>query len=174
MINSKDGKNSFLLLLIPMLIVSVILQIVHLPEIVSINRPDFALLVILFFSIHTNFSAKLEAAFITGIILDLVSGAPLGINALIMSSQIYLISVQFKNFPKYMLWQQMIIVGLINFLASTISYWIVHIIGVSNYDLNVLIPAVVTAVFWPVIYFISMLLCATFSVSLSSEKEAMN
>ncbi|WP_295351672.1 rod shape-determining protein MreD [uncultured Succinivibrio sp.] len=173
MISGKDNRNSFLLLLVPMLFVGLILQIIHLPEVVSLNRPDFLTLIILFFSIYSNFSLKIEVSWLVGIFLDLATGAPLGINALIISAQIYLITTQFKNFYKYRLWQQVIIVGIINFLVTILCYWIEHIIGRSYYEINFLIPSVSTAVFWPIVYWICLILCSTFSVA-SDEKENLD
>ncbi len=170
MISGKDSKNSFLLLLVPMLFVGLILQIIHLPEVISLNRPDFLTLIILFFSVYTNFRMKIETSWGIGIILDLATGAPLGINALIISSQIYLINTQFKNFKKYSLWQQVIIVGIINFIVNVLCYWIEHIIGRSYYEINFLIPSVSTAIFWPVIYTICMILCSTFSVGFEDKQ----
>ena len=78
---SKEKQSSFLYVLIPMLILSIIIQIVHMPSSVSDYRPDLLVLVILFFSINNNFVLKLETSWCVGIILDLVTGAPLGINA---------------------------------------------------------------------------------------------
>ena len=124
MISGKDSGNSFLLLLVPMLFIGLILQIIHLPEVISLNRPDFLTLIILFFAIYSNFSLKIETSWLVGIFLGLATGAPLGINALIISAQIYLITTQFKNFYKYKIWQQVIIVGIINFLVTILCYWV--------------------------------------------------
>lgn len=171
MINAKNPQNSYIFVLIATIFIAMILQVIHLPEIISENRPDFLILIILFFSIHTDFSLKLETAWIVGIILDLLTGAPLGINAFIMCTQVYLIATQFKNFAKFNIWQQTSIIGLINLIVSILGYWIEHIIGQSYYEINFLIPALATAVFWPITYLICSILCNTLSISKADEKE---
>lgn len=147
-----------------MIFISLILQIVHLPASISDYRPDILVLVLIFFSMNSHFTLKLETAWLIGIILDLVTGAPLGINAFVISTQIYLINTQFKNFPKYSLWQQAIIIGVINLIVNVLGYWIEHIIGQSYYEVNFILPTFITAVFWPIVYVISYILCSTFSI----------
>lgn len=171
MINTKNTKKSYVFVLIASIFIAMILQVIHLPVVISENRPDFLILIILFFSIHTDFSFKLETAWIVGIMLDLVTGAPLGINAFIMCTQVYLIGTQFTNFAKFNIWQQTSIIGLVNLVVSILGYWIEHIIGQSYYEINFLIPAAATAVFWPIIYLICSILCDTFSISKADEKE---
>ena len=173
MISSKENKNSFLLLLVPLLMIGMILQIVQLPEIVSQNRPDFLMLFILFFAVQSRkFTYTLEISWVVGLLLDLTTGASLGINALIISSQIYLITTQFKNFHKYVMFQQMIIVGIVNFLVCILGYWIEHIIGQAYFEMQFLIPAVSTALFWPFIYIICAILCSTFSIEIYDKEKA--
>ncbi len=171
MIYGKDESKSFLMVLIPLLLLAMILQIVHLPEVISVNRPDLLTLVILFFSIYTNFNLKLEISWVVGILLDLSTGAPLGINALIITLQIYLINTNFRNFEKYSLWQQVIIVGIINMLVNILCYWIEHIIGQSYYEVNFLIPSLATALFWPVVYVLCLILCKSFSISVEKKEK---
>ncbi|MGN0894442.1 MAG: rod shape-determining protein MreD [Succinivibrio sp.] len=171
----KEKQSSFLYVLIPMLILSIIIQILHMPSSVSDYRPDLLVLVILFFSINNNFVLKLETSWCVGIILDLVTGAPLGINAFLITCQIYLINTQFKNFDKYSLWQQTIIIGLVNLVVNVIGYWIEHIIGQSYYETTFIIPSLVTALMWPVIFVICIILCNTFSVeSENKEKKSLS
>ena len=98
MISNKDrNRSSYLIVLIPMLLIALILAIVHLPAPISDNRPDLIVLIILFFSQNPKFKLNIEVAFVTGIVLDLVSGAPLGINAFLVCLQLYLITTQVLN-----------------------------------------------------------------------------
>ena len=83
MINSKENRKSPAVVLVPMLLLSLFIQLVRLPAVVSENRPDLLILVILFFSMNSKFTYKLEVSWLVGIILDLASGAPLGINAFV-------------------------------------------------------------------------------------------
>ena len=65
MIN-KEKKSSFLFVLVPMIFISLILQIVHLPASISDYRPDILVLVLIFFSMNSHFTLKLETAWLIG------------------------------------------------------------------------------------------------------------
>ena len=172
MINSKENRKSPAVVLVPMLLLSLFIQLVRLPSVVSENRPDLLILVILFFSMNSKFTYKLEVSWLVGIVLDLASGAPLGVNAFVICTQIYIISTQFKNFAKYEIYQQCIIIGLVNLIVTVLGYWIEHIIGQSYYEITFFIPSIVTALFWPIIFLTCSLLCATFSVSTDKDNES--
>ncbi|MGN0916530.1 MAG: rod shape-determining protein MreD [Succinivibrio sp.] len=174
MINSKEKGKSALFVLIPMILLTIFLQVIHLPQILSENRPDLLILVIIFFGMNSGFPFKLETSWIAGIILDLVTGAPLGINAFMVCTQVYLIGTQFHNFKKYAIWQQAIIIGVINLVVSVLGFWIEHIIGQSYYEAKFLIPAVATAVFWPIIYVLCTVLCVSLSVKINVNEENIN
>ena len=73
MINSKENRKSPAVVLVPMLLLSLFIQLVRLPAVVSENRPDLLILVILFFSMNSKFTYKLEVSWLVGIILDLAS-----------------------------------------------------------------------------------------------------
>ena len=175
MISNKDrNRSSYLIVLIPMLLIVLILAIVHLPAPISDNRPDLIVLIILFFSQNPKFKLNIEVAFVTGIVLDLVSGAPLGINAFLVCLQLYLITTQFSAFYKFSMWQQIVIIAVINLLSNVLGYWLEHIIGQSYYEVNFIIPTIATACFWPIVYAICSILCATFSVNMGDDQEKID
>ena len=89
-----------------------ILQIASLPSFIDENRPDFAAIVMIFFATIVGSNICLELAWLTGFVIDLLIGAPLGINALTLCAQVYLISSQFSAFSKYKLWQQALTISL--------------------------------------------------------------
>lgn len=167
---NKDNQKSLMLLLIPIIFFAMILHIVRLPAVISPYRPDFIILVLLFFSMSDKLNAKIEISWFCGVILDLLTGAPLGISAFILSAQVYLLNNNLFDFKGYALWQQTILIAIINLVVSFIAYWIYHLIGQSYYEASFIIPAVSTALFWPVIYMLCYLLCGVFSVELEKKE----
>lgn len=168
---AKEHGRSLIFIFIPLMLVALIFQIIHLSDFMMENRPSLLVLVLIFFSIQDKFRFDIEAAFIVGLLLDLLSGAPLGINALICASHVYIISSQFKRFKQYVFWQQAIIIALINLLINFIAYWLEHIIGQSYYEVNFILPSLFTAILWPAVSFLCQLLAKTFSISLNEEKK---
>ena len=75
-------------------------------------------------------------AWICGLILDLLTGAPLAINALICAAQVFVIRTQFKRFSNYVIYQQAIIIGLVNIIAHVAAYWLAPLLGAGNFHVN--------------------------------------
>ncbi len=84
---------------------------------------------------------------------------------------LHIISSQFKRFKLYVFWQQAIIIGIINLIINVIAYWLEHIIGQSYYEVNFILPALFTAILWPLVKFLCLILAQTFSISINEEKK---
>ncbi|MDO5351901.1 MAG: rod shape-determining protein MreD [Succinatimonas sp.] len=168
---TKEHNRSLIFIFIPLILVALIFQIVHLSNFMMENRPSLLALILIFFTTLERFRFGIEIAFLIGLILDLLSGAPLGINALICAAHVYIISSQFKRFRLYVFWQQAIIIGIINLIINVIAYWLEHIIGQSYYEVNFLLPALFTAILWPLVRFLCLILAQTFSISINEEKK---
>ena len=160
--NDKENKHTILIMLLPVLLAALILQLIRLPGFFGDNRPDFMVLALLYFAAIINIRLKIELAWLAGLVLDLLNGSPLGINALLYAAQIYIIGTQFRNFASYAVWQQAIIIGLVNILVNIIGYWLEHIIGQTYYAINFVIPGILMALLWFPVYFI----CNISSISL--------
>ncbi len=165
-----QNTRSIFFVFIPVLIFALVLQIIRLPESIDVNRPNIIILVLIFFGLINPKRINVEFAWLVGLILDLLTGAPLGINAFLLATQIYLITSQFKRFPQYAVWQQSFIICMVNVVVNVIGYWFEHIIGQGTYDLNVWIPSVVLGVLWPIVYFLLLITCRSFSVPVTNEK----
>ena len=147
MISSKNN-HSPLLLIIPVLILSIVLEIMHLPAFLQENRPDFPVLILIFISAILRTRACIELAWLTGLTLDLLTGAPLGINALVLCAQVYIIAWQFKKFYTYELWQQALVVGIVALIVHAVGYWLAHLILRTGYSVNIIYPAIIMAILW--------------------------
>lgn len=156
---AKFNSRSTVVIFIPLIFFSYFLEIVRLPAFVSAYRPDFLLLVLLFFAVYDPKRYSIEVAFICGLILDLLNGAPLASNGLLCAFVLFLIKSQFKKFNQYSKLQQAFIVGVINFLVHIVIYWIEHIIVQITYDVKFLIPSIVTGVFCPLVFLLCAFLC---------------
>ena len=150
--------------LLPLLILALIVQIVKLPDVVQNYRPGFVVLILIYFCLLDPLRVNVEIAFVTGLLLDFLSGAPLGINALLFTTQLYLIISQFHRFATYTWWQQGLIIGFINLLVCVIGFWIEHIIGLNVNQVNFLINAAIVAALWAPVKVLCHMLCVTFAV----------
>lgn len=169
--NNAAPKHSTFLLFVPLAIASMMFMICRLPEAVGPYRPDLLTLVLIFFAIFDQKRISIEIAWLCGLILDLLNGSPLGLNALCCSLQVYLVISQFKKFALFALWQQSIVIALVNFVAMVLGYWIGHIIGQPDYSVSFITHTAVTALLWPPVSLGCAFLCGVFAVSAVKEKE---
>lgn len=168
--NPVELRSSYLLFF-PLVIFSLIVDIVRLPEVVSPFRPDIMTLVLIFFAMYDPGRFSIGWAWFCGLLLDLLTGAPLAQNALCAAMQIYLISSQFRRFALFAKWQQMIVIYIINILGHTLGYWISHIAGAVTYSANIVYPSVVTALLWPVVFYLVLFLCRAMNIKLQLPRE---
>lgn len=146
--SQRRGTGAKLSVILIALMLAVILEIVSLSDFLDQQKPEFAAVVLIYYSAITRFRFGIELALLTGFTIDLLQGAPLGINALTLCAQVYLICSQFQNFRVYLLWQQAVIVGMVNIVVGVTCYWLAHMLGQTAYEANFLIPAGLLVLLW--------------------------
>ena len=99
-----------------------LLQIMPLPPIIDSLRPNWVLLVGLYWSIALPHRFNLGSAWICGIIVDLIWGTTLGINALAFVVSHAIVVVHFQKIRSFSIWQQALLMCSISLLYQTISY----------------------------------------------------
>ncbi len=169
--NNAGPGHSTVLLFVPLAMAAMMFMICRLPEAMGPYRPDLLSLVLIFFAIFDQKRINIEVAWLCGLILDLLSGSPLGLNALGCALQVYLVISQFKKFAFFARWQQSVVIALVNFIAMVLGYWIGHIIGRPDYSVNFISHTVVTALLWSPVSLGCAFLCGVFAVSAVKEKE---
>lgn len=166
----NEIRRSPYLIFFPLVFFVLILEIVRLPALIAPYRPDFTGLLLIFFAIIDGKRVNVGVAWLTGLVLDLLTGATLGINALVFALEVYLIISQFKHFAAFRTWQQMIIIGLVSFISHVGVYWFGHLIGQPSYSTNFAWQTLVTMFTWPIIKMICGALWFMFNVSSEREK----
>lgn len=170
--NKTEGVRSSYIIFFPLLFLILILEIVHLPAEIASYRPDFVALMLIFFAISDPLRINVGVAWITGLLLDLLTGAPLGINALVMSFQVFVVVWYFKHFTQYSILQQTFIIGLVNLVAHAMVYWFEHVFGQTGTAISIYVyQTVATLVFWPIVQFIFRVLWMMFNVQAASLKK---
>lgn len=171
---SNERQRTSYVIFFPLLFIMLLLEIVHLSAVIAPYRPDFLALLLIFFAISDPKRINVGIAWFSGLLLDFLSGAPIGFNALILALQVYLIVSQFRHFATFNLWQQMVIVALSNLISHIGVYWLGHLIGQGSYTGSIGWSILVTMVFWPIMLGLCLFLwriCNIASASVKVEKE---
>ena len=140
---------------------SMVLQLLPLPTVMELARPEFVLMVLIYWSMALPNRVGVSAAWITGLFVDVLLGTPLGINALAYALVVYVIARFYLQLRQYPFWQQALIILALVLLAK-----LVNLVMSSHIDgFYLLLPAVISALLWPFNYLLLRLIRRTFNVT---------
>jgi len=131
------------------LLVALVLSIIPLPAIIEPMRPYWVALVLIFWCLETQGIFNLGAAFVLGLVLDLLTGSLLGMHALGLVIMTYLVTrfrPRLRFFPP---WQQALSVLALLVNDRIIVVWIVTLRGDSLPAASYWLAPVVGMLVWP-------------------------
>ncbi|MGB0893326.1 MAG: rod shape-determining protein MreD [Parashewanella sp.] len=146
-------------------IVSLILQVMPLPEVVKVWRPDWLLLTMICWAIYLPHRYGVITAFALGVVLDILLGATIGVRALAFSITIYLVMLyqqRLINFPR---WKQSLIVFVMMIVYHSIVYWVELILGETEFSIALFYPALSGIMFWRWAYWMIRRIAQRYRVS---------
>ena len=142
------SRDRYSVILIP-LAVAVVLTLLPLPPVVDVLRPYWVALVLIYWSLETQDMVFLGMAFVTGIVLDFLTGSLLGQHALSLVIIVYLATrfrARLRFFPP---WQQAFSVLALLINDRIILLWIVSLRGEPLPSLAYWLPPIVGTLLWP-------------------------
>ncbi|MCB1755360.1 MAG: rod shape-determining protein MreD [Gammaproteobacteria bacterium] len=142
--------------LIPLTIIAALmLAIIPLPDWGRYARPDWVGLVIIFWSIVLPQVFSIGSAWITGLLLDVILGAPLGQNALGFVIVVYITSRMHQQFLTAPLLQQAFFVAILLLIKQFLSLWINGMTGHLADNLYLYFaPSLVAMLLWPWLFIV--------------------
>ena len=133
-------------------IVALLLSALPLPESLQAWRPEWVLLVLLYWVVALPDRIGIGAAWILGIVLDVLEGSLLGLNALALTVVAYCSLLLYQRIRMFSWFQQALFVFVLVAVNQIISHWIKGILGASVQTLIFLIPALISALLWPWVF----------------------
>ncbi len=133
-------------------IIAFALQIVALPDWAGPLRPDWVVLVLVYWCIAIPDRVGVIIGWLVGLTLDVTNGVLLGQNALILAVVAYLALRLHQRMRVFPLWQQSVSVMLLVALHLMLALWIKGILGQSIETWAYWLPALSSLFAWPVIY----------------------
>jgi rod shape-determining protein MreD len=88
-------------------------------------------------------------AWLTGLVLDLVEGTPLGENALALAVIAYLALILYQRLRMYAAWQQAGVIFVLIGINQLLCHWVQTMTARVVPTLMFLLPALVSALLWP-------------------------
>lgn len=132
-------------------LLALILTIVPLPSAIGWLRPDWLLLVVIYWSLARPRFAGLLFAWLCGMVIDVVSGTVLGEHAfafLLIGFLTHRLQLQMRIFP---IWQQAFVVLLMLLIYQFLLFWIDGVTGQAAMTWQRWFPGLVGAAIWPLV-----------------------
>jgi rod shape-determining protein MreD len=145
----RDGLGYAVILLT--FIVAYVLSVLPLPAWLQWARPAWVALTLIYWCIALPQSVGIATGLIAGVGLDVLQGSALGQNALALVVVALLSLILYQRLRVYSLWQQAGVVFILVGINQLICQWVQNIEGVSVLPRLFLLPALSSALLWPVV-----------------------
>lgn len=141
-----------LLLISLSLFLALVMSLMPLPLSTDTFRPDWVLLILMYWSLALPHRVNIGWAWVTGLIIDLASGSPLGVNSLCYSICIYITVSNFQKIRNFSIWQQAVLIGLFLALYHLLLFWLNHFLLDIYFNPEYLWPAITGMFCWPWVF----------------------
>ena len=131
------------------LIAAMLLTLVPLPEGIAVLRPYWVALVIIYWALEVQGAVNLGSAFLTGLLVDVLTGGLMGMHALSLVIMVYLVRrfrARLRFFPP---WQQALAVLALLVNDRIILLWITALLGEPVPTWHYWLAPMVGTAFWP-------------------------
>jgi rod shape-determining protein MreD len=132
-------------------VVAYVLAVMPLPLWLQWARPEWVALTLIYWCIALPQRVGIAVGLVLGVILDVLEGSVLGQNAFALVVVALLSQILYQRLRVYSLAQQAGVVFILVGINQLICQWVQNIEGVSALPRLFLLPAVTSALLWPVI-----------------------
>lgn len=146
-------------------LIALILSALPLPDAALWWRPEWVVLVLFYWTVALPERVGIGTAWVLGILLDLLEGSLLGMNALSLTLVAYISLLSYQRVRMFSWMQQALFAFFLVALHQIISHLIKGILGYSVQSYMFLVPAFISAVLWPWLFVILRGVRRTFNVS---------
>jgi len=128
---------------------ALLLELIPLPEWARFLRPQWSVLVLIYWSIAVPQRVGVGYAWLVGLIQDVLTGTLLGQHALGMIFVAFIANRLHKRIRVFPLWQQSMLVLLMLLVDQLLQFWTLGVIGQSPKGLSYWVPAFAGMLLWP-------------------------
>ncbi len=129
-----------------------ILSMVPLPQMLQAIRPEFFIIVLIYWCIALPNRIGVGFGWIAGLIYDVSMDSLLGQHALTFALIAYLAIKLHQRIRVFPVWQQALTIFVLMMFQGTITLWIKGMVGHAPPLSVFMLPAISTALFWPPAY----------------------
>ncbi|NMP15709.1 MULTISPECIES: rod shape-determining protein MreD [unclassified Thalassotalea] len=145
------AKNNNIVIVIT-LVVSLILTIIPMPLGADSFRPNWTLMVLVYWSLALPNRVNVLYGWFVGFIIDVLLGSVLGVNAFASALVVYVSANNYQKIRNFSLWQQSLIIGLFVALYHLIVFWIQRFLFDVDFAISYLKPVLTSSALWFVVF----------------------
>ena len=136
------------------LLVALLLTVMPMPQQVKLFRPDWALLVVLYWTMTLPGRVNILTAFVLGFLTDVLVGTVLGVNALAFSVVTFIVAVNHLKIRNFSVIQQALLLGLFLALYHLLLFWLSHFLTGVYFLPAYLWPVLTGMLVWPWLFWL--------------------
>lgn len=144
------NNNGFIILLT--LLIAIMATITPMPIGVDAFRPDWVLVVLVYWCLALPNKVNIFTAWVMGFLLDVLLGSVLGVHACAMAVCIYIVVVNFQKIRNFSVWQQALIIGVLSAQYNLIVFWLQRFLSDVVFLSSYLYPVITSIVLWPWVF----------------------
>lgn len=131
---------------------ALMLTIVPLPQWLEVYRPEWPVLVLIYWGLALPQRIGVGVGWLTGLLVDVLKGGLLGQHALALSVVMFLTLNLHQRIRVYPLWQQALSVLMLNGLYQLLVLWFDGITGQSPKGWEYWMPSLTGMLLWPWVF----------------------
>lgn len=128
-----------------------VLAVLPMPQWLHWGRPEWVALALIYWTIALPHRVSIVTGLVLGVGLDVLEGAVLGQNAFALVVIALLSLLLYQRLRVYSLWQQAAVVFILVGINQLICQWVQNLEGLGARAPLFLLPAVTSALLWPVV-----------------------
>ncbi|EHR40695.1 rod shape-determining protein MreD [Alishewanella jeotgali] len=136
------------------LLAALLLTIIPLPYQMTLFRPDWALLVIIYWTLALPRKVSIGTAFVVGFLTDILVGTVLGVNALAFSVVSFIVAANYLKIRNFSMLQQALLVAMFLALYQLLLFWLSHFLTGVNFRPGYLWPVLTGMLAWPWLFWL--------------------
>ncbi len=130
---------------------ALLLMLINVPDWLRWSRPEWVTIVIIYWVIMLPHRVGVLIAGASGLLLDVLEGTVLGEHAFALVIVSYAAFLLYQRLRMFAVWQQAFIVFVLVGIQQLACHWVENISGSPEQNLLFLLPALMSAVFWPLV-----------------------
>jgi len=161
----SEARSGGTLIIVGTFLIGLMLSQMPLPDMFEWGRPEWVAMVLIYWVMALPQRVGIGSAWVVGLLLDLLKGSVLGVNALALTLVAFMTLLLHQRLRMFPLWQQALMVFVLVGINQLTFHWMQRVTGTAGNSLLFLLPSVVSAVLWPWVFVVLRGIRRTFRVS---------